>query len=173
MKRPVVCEQYEEIVFTDPTENFHKKLLSFPTPETILPHPLSHQTRLLSSFSFFLSFDLHHTLAPLFALDRCFSHDCDNEQELRSTKKKIWKRSSLQRQRSPQRSSVCRPFSLMLRVRSSTSNPTCLFLFLSPDQTLVSCCSIKSSSSNRRHHQTDQTTKIEGGCKGKKKRMED
>jgi len=77
MKRPVVCEQYEEIVFTDPTENFHKKLLSFPTPETILPHPLSHQTRSFSSLVIRITLSL---FVPSSAVSwSLFSFDANDE----------------------------------------------------------------------------------------------
>jgi hypothetical protein len=39
-KKPVVTEQYDEIVFNDPTENFYKKLLKVPIlRKSILPHP--------------------------------------------------------------------------------------------------------------------------------------
>ncbi len=57
MKRPVIYEQYEEIVFNDPTESFYKRLTSHPSGPPI-PHPLSHQTRLTlaSFFSLWITF---------------------------------------------------------------------------------------------------------------------
>lgn len=76
MKRPVVSEFYDEVVFNRPTDTFTRLLLSPPSSVKVPPHPLR---------ELFTDFSEENDIKAIMAAQNYISHEIDNLQQRLST----------------------------------------------------------------------------------------